>query len=100
MNVNEQKNVEMISKLIEQNENLEWELQLKTRETESLARNLEILQINFEDKKMSFKSEVHQILRKSDMSEEKDRIRCLVLEERVKDLEKELKELKDKYHMM
>jgi hypothetical protein len=100
MSLTEHQNVELISNLIEKSKVLESELDLKMKENESLLKNLEILQSNFEERKLSFQKDMNQYIRTSDLEKEKDLIEKMKLEERVEDLNKEIGQLKVKLENM
>jgi hypothetical protein len=95
MSITEHENVEMISKLLLQCQSLESELELKSKENSSLQKNLEIMQKNFEVRKESFKKEIKTIIRTSDIEKEKERVDKMLLENKVEELESEVKTLRN-----
>ena len=100
MSSTEHKNVEMISKLMERCKFLQEDLDLKNKENLSLQKNLEIMQNNFEDRRMSFEKDLNDFIRTSDLEKEKDRIEKFLLEERAVELQKEIKDMRNKLENM
>lgn len=100
MSCAEHENVEIISKLFDKLKVLESELEFKDKENQSLQKNLEILQYNFEERKRSFQKDMNQYIRTSDIEKEKEFADKLSLEERVKDLNKEIKDLSGRLENM
>jgi hypothetical protein len=100
MSLTEHENVEMISKLILQCQSLERELEFKSKENFSLQKNLDIMQTNFEVRKENFQKEIKNFIRTSDLEKEKETIDKLILEDKVQELELEIKALRKKMENM
>ena len=90
----------MITKLLKKCECLQRDLDLKNKENNSLQKNLEIMQCNFEDRRLSFEKDLNDFIRTSDLEKEKETFEKIILEQKADELSKEIKEMKNKLENM
>ena len=93
----EQQNVQKITGLLEKIDYLSTELALKKGENESLQKNLDMALTDLSIKNKAHCKKLNSIFRASDLNEQEEIAKNLILEEKVETLEKKIQQLKQKY---